>query len=168
MISLTEKQWIYYRRLLMQGEFPPEAESKLKEVLSQIGGTIEVHSDLLENGSTLEVVEGNSQLCLQVRQQGLGYEVAILIRPLPGGQKTCLPGKGVGIVFDETDGKRVQVNRDMGRERNNFKALTAFLDTELEIQIDDPPPLAKPGEHARPAGLCDQECRHRLSGMARR
>ena len=138
-IPLTDKQWNYYRRLLMQEEFPPEAESKLKEVLSQIGGTVEVHSDLLENGSTLEAVEGNSQLCLQVRQQRLGYEVAILIRPLPGGQKVCLPGKGAGIVFDETDGKRVQVNRNISRERNNYKALAAFLDAELEIQIDDSP-----------------------------
>ena len=136
-IPLTDKQWNYYRRLLMQEEFPPEAESKLKEVLSQIGGTVEVHSDLLENGSTLEAVEGNSQLCLQVRQQRLGYEVAILIRPLPGGQKTYLPGKGAGIVFDETDGKRVQVNRNMSREQNNYKALVAFLDAELEIQIND-------------------------------
>lgn len=136
-IPLTDKQWNYYRRLLMQEEFPPEAESKLKEVLSQIGGTVEVHSDLLENGSTLEAVEGNSQLCLQVRQQRLGYEVAILIRPLPGGQKTYLPGKGAGIVFDETDGKRVQVNRNMSREQNNYKALAAFLDAELEIQIND-------------------------------
>ena len=138
-IPLTDKQWNYYRRLLMQEEFPPEAESKLKEVLSQIGGTVEVHSDLLENGSTLEAVEGNSQLCLQVHQQRLGYEVAILIRPLPGGQKVCLPGKGAGIVFDETDGKRVQVNRNISRERNNYKALAAFLDAELEIQIDDSP-----------------------------
>lgn len=138
-IPLTDKQWNYYRRLLMQGEFPPEAESKLKEVLSQIGGTVEVHSDLLENGSTLEAVEGNSQLCLQARQQRLGYEVAIRIRPLPGGQKVCLPGKGAGIVFDETDGKRVQVNRNISRERNNYKALAAFLDAELEIQIDDSP-----------------------------
>lgn len=138
-IPLTDKQWNYYRRLLMQGEFPPEAESKLKEVLSQIGGTVEVHSDLLENGSTLEAVEGNSQLCLQARQQRLGYEVSIRIRPLPGGQKVCLPGKGAGIVFDETDGKRVQVNRNISRERNNYKALAAFLDAELEIQIDDSP-----------------------------
>ena len=136
-IPLTDKQWNYYRRLLMQEEFPPEAESKLKEVLSQIGGTVEVHSDLLENGSTLEAVEGNSQLCLQVRQQRLGYEVSIRIRPLPGGQKTYLPGKGAGIVFDETDGKRVQVNRNMSREQNNYKALAAFLDAELEIQIND-------------------------------
>lgn len=127
-IPITSKQWEYYRRLLMVGYFPLEAEAQLKDFLPRISDTVEVHSSLLENGSTLETVDGTAEIALQVRPQGGQFEVKTYVKPLPKGRGAFLPGEGNALVFDEADGKRVQVKRHLGQERRNYEVLTGFME----------------------------------------
>lgn len=127
-IPITPKQWEYYRRLLMVGYFPLEAEAQLKDFLPRISDTVEVHSSLLENGSTLETVDGTAEIALQVRPQGGQFEVKTYVKPLPKGKGAFLPGEGNALVFDEADGKRVQVKRHLGQERRNYEVLTGFME----------------------------------------
>lgn len=127
-VPITPKQWEYYRRLLMVGYFPLEAEAQLKDFLPRISDTVEVHSSLLENGSTLETVDGTAEIALQVRPQGGQFEVKTYVKPLPKGRGAFLPGEGNALVFDEADGKRVQVKRHLGQERRNYEVLTGFME----------------------------------------
>lgn len=135
-IPITPKQWDYYRRLLMVGYFPLEAEAQLKDFLPRISDTVEVHSSLLENGSTLETVEGSAEIALQVRPQGRQFEVKTYVKPLPKGKGAFLPGEGNALVFDEADGKRVQVKRHLGKERRNYEVLNNFMEDSFGRSLE--------------------------------
>ena len=135
-IPITPKQWEYYRRLLMVGYFPLEAEARLKDFLPRISDTVEVHSSLLENGSTLETVDGTAEIALQVRPQGGQFEVKTYVKPLPKGKGAFLPGEGNALVFDEADGKRVQVKRHLGQERRNYEVLTGFMEDSFGRSLE--------------------------------
>lgn len=135
-IPITSKQWEYYRRLLMVGYFPLEAEAQLKDFLPRISDTVEVHSSLLENGSTLETVDGTAEIALQVRPQGGQFEVKTYVKPLPKGRGAFLPGEGNALVFDEADGKRVQVKRHLGQERRNYEVLTGFMEDSFGRSLE--------------------------------
>lgn len=135
-IPITPKQWEYYRRLLMVGYFPLEAEAQLKDFLPRISDTVEVHSSLLENGSTLETVDGTAEIALQVRPQGGQFEVKTYVKPLPKGRGAFLPGEGNALVFDEADGKRVQVKRHLGQERRNYEVLTGFMEDSFGRSLE--------------------------------
>ena len=135
-IPITLKQWDYYRRLLMVGHFPLEAETRLKDFLPRISDTVEVHSSLLENGSTLETVEGSAEIALQVRPQGGWFDVKTYVKPLAQGKGAFLPGEGSALVFDEADGKRVQVKRHLGKERRNYEVLNNFMEESFGRSIE--------------------------------
>lgn len=135
-IPITSKQWEYYRRLLIVGYFPLEAEAQLKDFLPRISDTVEVHSSLLENGSTLETVDGTAEIALQVRPQGGQFEVKTYVKPLPKGRGAFLPGEGNALVFDEADGKRVQVKRHLGQERRNYEVLTGFMEDSFGRSLE--------------------------------
>lgn len=135
-VPITPKQWEYYRRLLMVGYFPLEAEAQLKDFLPRISDTVEVHSSLLENGSTLETVDGTAEIALQVRPQGGQFEVKTYVKPLPKGKGAFLPGEGNALVFDEADGKRVQVKRHLGQERRNYEVLTGFMEDSFGRSLE--------------------------------
>lgn len=135
-IPITPKQWEYYRRLLMVGYFPLEAEAQLKDFLPRISDTVEVHSSLLENGSTLETVDGTAEIALQVRPQGGQFEVKTYVKPLPKGRGAFLPGEGNALVFDEADDKRVQVKRHLGQERRNYEVLTGFMEDSFGRSLE--------------------------------
>lgn len=135
-VPITPKQWEYYRRLLMVGYFPLEAEAQLKDFLPRISDTVEVHSSLLENGSTLETVDGTAEIALQVRPQGGQFEVKTYVKPLPKGKGAFLPGEGNALVFDEADGKRVQVKRHLGQERRNYEVLIGFMEDSFGRSLE--------------------------------
>ena len=54
------------------------------------------------------------------------------VRPLSGGQKTFAPGKGASVIFDEADGKRLQVKRQLTQEWKNYEALNNFMEDAFD------------------------------------
>lgn len=68
-ITMTDLQRSYYQKLLAIGGFPLEAEEQLREFLPKVSDVVEVHSDLVEGGTTLEHRDGTPQLCLQALSQ---------------------------------------------------------------------------------------------------
>lgn len=143
-IRLTDQQRNYYQRLLRLGLFPLEAEGQLREFLPKVSDVVEVHSDLVEGGSTLQQREGSAALCLQVLPS-VGtrntFTVYCQAKPLPASNDTFPPAKGLNPCVAEEEGVRYQVQRDIKGERKNLKMLTSFMDdNDFSETIDDETP----------------------------
>lgn len=129
-ITMTDRQRSYYQKLLAIGTFPLEAEEQLREFLPKVSDVVEVHSDLVEGGTTLEHREGSPVLCLQAMPQDGSpghYGVWCMARPLPNGKTLFEAGQGLNPCVAEQDGVRYQVTRDIKGERANLGLLRTFM-----------------------------------------
>ena len=141
-ITMTDRQRSYYQKLLAIGGFPLEAEEQLREFLPKVSDVVEVHSDLVEGGTTLEHRGGTSQLCLQALPQDGSpghYSVWCLARPLADGKTLFEAGQGLNPCVAEQDGVRYQVTRDIKGERINLELLRTFIaDNDLtDLDADE-------------------------------
>ena len=141
-ITMTDRQRSYYQKLLAIGGFPLEAEEQLREFLPKVSDVVEVHSDLVEGGTTLEHRDGTPQLCLQALPQDGSpghYSVWCLARPLTDGKTLFEAGQGLNPCIAEQDGVRYQVTRDIKGERANMELLRTFMaDNDLtELDADE-------------------------------
>ena len=141
-ITMTDRQRSYYQKLLAIGGFPLEAEEQLREFLPKVSDVVEVHSDLVEGGTTLEHRDGTPQLCLQALPQDGSpshYSVWCLARPLADGKTLFEVGQGLNPCVAEQDGVRYQVTRDIKGERANLDLLRTFIsDNDLtELDADE-------------------------------
>ena len=138
-INITDRQRSYYQKLINIGAFPLEAEEQLREFLPKVSDIVEVHSDLVEGGSTLEHRDGSPLLCLQAMpsdgQPGF-YQVACLARPLAEGKTLFEPGQGINPCVAEQDGVRYQITRDIRGERANLQMLRTFID-DNNLSLDE-------------------------------
>ncbi len=131
-IRLNDSQRPYYRRLLSLGHFPDEAEEQLRAFLATIGGKIEVNSDLIEGGSTLPLIQGTSQLVLQMRPHDKeSYAVGIFCRPKENGRIRCIPGAGNDIIVDGMGQERARIQRDMEAETDNLNHLIDSVSEQI-------------------------------------
>ena len=122
----------YYVKLLQLGSLPLEAEPTLRSLLSKIGGQVELHSSLIEGGSTLPIVDGlwNVGFKLSPRQGG-NWEVEVFVRPLLGGRRTYPLAEGDSIIIDENKEKgRTRVKRNMEMEQSQRELVAAFWQSE--------------------------------------
>ncbi len=141
-ITMTDRQRSYYQKLLAIGGFPLEAEEQLREFLPKVSDVVEVHSDLVEGGTTLEHRDGTPQLCLQALPQDGSpghYSIWCLARPLADGKTLFEVGQGLNPCIAEQDGVRYQVTRDIKGERANLELLRTFIaDNDLtELDADE-------------------------------
>lgn len=134
-VPLEGRQRRYYEQLLALGRFPLEAEKALKEFFPKVDSLIEVHSSLIEGGSTLSTLNGASALCLQVQPKDGGFHVRLYAKPLPDGKALFTPGEGLPIVVDEKEGTRYQVKRHLARERDNYEAMVEFIEETLSKSV---------------------------------
>lgn len=119
----------YLLALLRIGKFPLEAEPQLKALFDKISGLIEIHSEMIEGGSTLPSVDGDSNIVIQASSERGGYRVAAVVRPLAEGRLTMVPGVGDQHIFDQKlDGTRFQVVRNKKAEKNNVAPLLEVLE----------------------------------------
>ena len=135
LVTMTDRQRLYYRKLLAIGSFPLEAEQQLREFLPKVSDVLEVHSELVEGGSTLQHRDGTAQLCLQVKPSaGVRnlFNVYCYARPLTDGATLFEPAKGLNPCVAEVDGVRYQVTRDIKTERENLGIIRTYLE-----QADD-------------------------------
>lgn len=141
-IRLTEGQKTYYSRLLTLGHFPLEAEDTLREFLKGLGEKVfedgsrmEVNSDLIEGGSTLQTIDGNPSLIMQMRPEDReSYAVSLFCRPLEGGKIRCTPGDGNEIIVDANTTDRYRIKRNLKKEREN---LDHFINSLVETGVDE-------------------------------
>ena len=138
-ITMTDRQRTFYQKLLRIGGFPLDAEEQLRDFLPKVSDVIEVHSDLVEGGTTLEHREGSPLLCLQAMPADASpgyYNVWCMARPLTNGKTLLDPGTGINPCVAEEDGVRYQVTRDIKGERANVELLRTFIDDNSLTDFD--------------------------------
>ena len=145
-MRLPPRQRPYYRRLLSIGSFTNEAEPMLRRFLKSLDSDMEVHSDLIEGGSTLPICDGSPLLTMQMRPDRSvrggekHYRVSFFVRPLPGGKIRQVPGEGNEVIVDNcTDDDnhtvRTRVKRDLAAECDNVNHLINSVSDDVpEIQ----------------------------------
>lgn len=121
--------------LTVLGKFPQRAEPALRQFLEQLSGKIEVHSDLLEGGSSLQKKEGVANLVLRLVPLKELFSLEVQVQPLAGGKLRLVPGLGKEDVFDEADNVRYQVRRDLKTEAAHFAEIKEFLQSELFVDL---------------------------------
>lgn len=131
LINIPNEIRDYYVKLLQLGSLPLEAEPTLKSLLAKIGGQVELHSSLIEGGSTLPIVDGQWNVGFKLSpKQGGNWEVECFVRPLAGGRKTYRLGEGDDVIIDENEEGRVRVKRNMEMERQNHELVKDFWQSE--------------------------------------
>lgn len=137
-ISINNMQSKILASMLSLPNFPLQSEGRLRELLSKIAPHIEIHSELLEGGSSLENIKGSSLIHIKIQPSGDGYLTDLSVRPLDGGKLELYPGEGDRIVYDEADGKRYQVTRTMSQEKKALEELADYCFDELSgFDIED-------------------------------
>ena len=133
-IRIDKKIVPYYMQLLRLKSIPLEAEQKLKTLLPALGKVIEIHSDMVDSSSIAEVLDGSSKISVLIKNNYPGvYAVNLRVRPVDGGGKSFIPGEGAALFFDEKDGVRYRVKRNLAEEQLNKKMFVDFLGDDMEV-----------------------------------
>ncbi len=106
-------------------KFPEESTAALKDFIGKLSRIIEIHSPLLENGSSLEEKQGNAMLYLRIIPKSGMFNALLYSRPLENGKLTFFPGEGEAVYYDSDDSGRCQVKRDLRAERAALKTFLA-------------------------------------------
>ncbi len=123
---LSKQELPVFAKLLDIRTFPLEAEAPLKAFLDSAKGTIEVHSSLVEGGSTLEKRQAQTIPTIRIEPEDDQFNVSVYISPFEGSRLRLTPGKGDAVVFDEEKGKRYQVERNLEEETKMLEPLVLF------------------------------------------
>lgn len=117
-------------------KFPESATEAMRSFVEKLSHIIEVHSALLDNGSSLEEKQGSELLYFRIIPKSGAFSALLFTKPLENGKLTFYPGQGDAVYYDSDDAKRYQVKRNIRGERN---ALDQFLSKTglAEYDTDD-------------------------------
>ena len=165
-IRIGERQRKYYDRLV-EKIFPLSMEEKLKNFLVKAsmqrfadGSRLEIHSDLLEGGSTLPIRDADTKLVIQIlKQEKQRYALEIFIRVMEGGKKRLTPGRGKQVIIDGMGENRTRINRDMECELRIFNdfigATSLYGETSIVLGIYDLLPLLEYAQNHQDTIICE-------------
>lgn len=123
-------------KLMSVRYFPHSAEKQLKECFGKISQQLEIHSDLLEGGSSLSSREAQNLLVVKILPIEDKFSMTLQAQPLEGGRLRFSPGEGRAVIFDECDGVRYQVHRNLAAEQEKMTQLADFCDTQIGVYLD--------------------------------
>ena len=123
--------------LKLNGTPSSETAPHIKRLLPLVATHVEVHSDALEGGSSLEKREGDTVIYVYIDPQNDAYRIMCRVHPLTGGQLVRCPGLGEKDLFDESEGVRYHVERSLKTERANLKQLTDFVESICDEEFDE-------------------------------
>lgn len=121
-VSLNRVQAQLLQRIAESGvKFPKESETAMKVFITKLSTVIEVHSPLLETGSSLELRQGSVMMYFRIIPKSGSFNALLYVRPLENGKLTFYPGKGNAVFYDSDDVSRYQVKRDIKAERASLE-----------------------------------------------
>ena len=134
--------------LKFDGTLASETSHHLKRLLPLVSAHVEIHSDALEGGSSLEKRDGDATIHVFVDPKNEAYSFVCRVQPLKGGQSLRYPGQGEKDIFDESEGVRYHVERSLKSERGNLKQLTDFVESICDDEYDEEMGYLLRPEHA--------------------
>ncbi len=141
LIDCSKKgEWVYYPmphssgnvigRLLGLKSIPAAAEPMLEQLFSAVKGKVEIHSEIA-GAADMQKVEGQCRMILRVMPEGGLFRAVLLLFPLEGGSRSVFPGTGSQTVYDSIDTRRLEVVRDLKKERRVLNELNALLSEHM-------------------------------------
>lgn len=140
-VELSDYERKAFETLLMMKSIPEEAEPKLKQFISAVSNHLEIHSDLIEGGSMLDKMAGDTTLVIRLSPYKGEFQLECCVQPLTGGKLRFFPGEGKTPIFDEKDGTRYQVERDLKAEQERLQTLSEFTSDQLQLVLTSEPQL---------------------------
>ena len=138
-IELTEYEQKAYSTLLRLGSMPEEAEESLRRFIATVSNHLEIHSDLIEGGSTLEKLDGDPTIVLRVAPKKGEFTLECCVQPLQGGKLRFFPGQGKSTIFDQKEGTRYQIERNLLIEDVSLHDLNTFTEEHLTLSLSAEP-----------------------------
>ncbi len=129
-IETTPFEQTLFTNLLCLKKMPLQAEEKLRLFIERFYNKVEIHSDMIQGGSTLEKISGDTTVFLCVKQEKNMFDVECFVQPLNGGSLHIFPAYGKKEIFDEADGKRYHISRNLKSEENNLSTLNEYMSAE--------------------------------------
>lgn len=112
--------------------FPKQAEQKLTELLQELGKNITIHSDLIKNQEEFQQENGDTMITIRLQPMGEGFKAELFVKPFADYPTYCKAGKGPLSVIDNIHGKRVQVIRNLKKEKEHLDELLEWLQPVIE------------------------------------
>lgn len=134
-VQLNEIQHKLLSSIMSLTGLPERSQEMLRQLLPLLSKHIEIHSELMDGGSSLESRDGDATVLLQLRQSGEDFIMRAVVRPLSDGKLTFLPAEGDSVIYDEANGVRYQVKRNLKEERNSAALLTGFIESFYETDV---------------------------------
>ena len=135
-------EWVFYKasqrafamisRLVGLKSVPVSAEPMLEQLFENLKGQVEIHSEIA-GGLEIGKVEGNTRLTLRIIPQKDAFDISLYLFPVEGGARSFFPGTGTAVYYDINDGVKVEVVRDLKKEKRALKALNQVLNERLHI-----------------------------------
>ncbi len=137
-INIRNEYMPFYKQILKLKSIPLEAEERMAGFLKRLSSIAEVHSEMLDGGSSLECVAGSPIISVQIGATATDvYRIALKVRPLPGGARLFRPGDEQTMISDEADGVRYRVRRNTNEEKMNHKTVSEFIESNVDILYGD-------------------------------
>lgn len=107
--------------------YPVTAKAQLVELLNRLSRILTVHSDLLQSDEQLKTVKGSTLITVQLQPIGDGIKAELFVKPLIEQPPYCKAGQGASGVIGAVNGKRVQIVRNLPKEKENFAIISRLL-----------------------------------------
>lgn len=124
---------------------PRDGSDALFATLGNISSFMTVHSTVDGRSADIAEVEPDSRIRLQLLPYGAGFRIAMFVRPLSTDGPYLKPGEGPKTIIARSSDRRVQTQRDPGREEENARfvedscpTLAGAADLEREWTLSDP------------------------------
>lgn len=124
-----------YKEILLQKEYPVEAEPLLVKLITMLGGKTEIHSNMVEELNNIDHIDIPPVITLCITPNNINaFNISAIVRATD--TLIFSPGHGNITTIAEKDGKKVQLVRSLKKEKNNLKQISEGL-IEAEVCDED-------------------------------
>ena len=132
----TQFEYKTYKEILTQASYPAEAEPYLVKLITAIGGKTEIHSNMVAELDSMKKVDVSPCIILRiVPDKNHNFLMTASVRASES--MLFVPGKGNITTIAEKDGQKVQLVRNLKKEREYLKAINEGLIASEVLEEED-------------------------------
>ena len=134
---MPQEMKLAYKRILGIGHLPVAAEPMLEKLFAALRGRLEVHSDI-PGGISPKKVDGSAIVVVRITPNGEYFHLSAIVRPSESGSAEFFPGEGTSFIYDNFDGERAEIFRNLRNEESNLRKVNALLPEGCEFVPERP------------------------------